>query len=59
MAECVATSDTTGALRGICPDCDRMIYRQRGMQPADLEPVQLVGLLGAEGGLHDAVENVP
>jgi hypothetical protein len=27
MAECVATSDTTGTLRGICPDCDRMIYR--------------------------------
>jgi hypothetical protein len=27
MAECVPTSDTTGALRGICPDCDRMIYR--------------------------------
>jgi hypothetical protein len=27
MAECVATSDVTGTLRGICPDCDRMIYR--------------------------------
>jgi hypothetical protein len=27
MAECVATSDTTGTLRGICPDCGRMIYR--------------------------------
>ena len=27
MAECVPTSDTTGTLRGICPDCDRMIYR--------------------------------
>jgi hypothetical protein len=27
MAECVATSDTTGTLRGVCPDCDRMIYR--------------------------------
>ena len=27
MAECVATSDTNGTLRGICPDCDRMIYR--------------------------------
>src|SRR4051812_45512030 len=27
MAECVATSATTGKLRGICPDCDRMIYR--------------------------------
>ena len=28
MAECVATGDTTGTLRGICPDCDRMIYRR-------------------------------
>jgi hypothetical protein len=28
MAECVATDDTTGTLRGICPDCDRMIYRR-------------------------------
>jgi hypothetical protein len=27
MAECIATSDITGTLRGICPDCDRMIYR--------------------------------
>jgi hypothetical protein len=27
MAECLVTSDTTGTLRGICPDCDRMIYR--------------------------------
>ena len=28
MAECVTTGDTTGTLRGICPDCDRMIYRR-------------------------------
>ena len=28
MAECVAASETTGTLRGICPDCDRMIYRR-------------------------------
>jgi len=28
MAECVATGDTTGALQGICPDCNRMIYRR-------------------------------
>jgi hypothetical protein len=27
MAECVASSNTNGTLRGICPDCDRMIYR--------------------------------
>ena len=28
MAECIALSETTGTLRGICPDCDRMIYRR-------------------------------
>ena len=32
---------------------------ERGMQPADLEPGQLVGLGGAYRGLHDAVQNVP
>ncbi|MBR0954150.1 helix-turn-helix domain-containing protein [Bradyrhizobium canariense] len=28
MAECIVTSDTTGFLQGICPDCGRMIYRR-------------------------------
>jgi hypothetical protein len=28
MADCVMTDETTGTLRGICPDCDRMIYRR-------------------------------
>lgn len=28
MAECVVTGDTTGTLRGICTDCNRMIYRR-------------------------------
>jgi Helix-turn-helix domain len=28
MAECIALSETTGALTGICPDCGRMIYRR-------------------------------
>jgi hypothetical protein len=28
MAECVATGDTAGTLQGICPDCNRMIYRR-------------------------------
>jgi hypothetical protein len=28
MAECVKTGDTTGTLQGICPDCNRMIYRR-------------------------------
>jgi hypothetical protein len=27
MAECVPTSPRSGNLRGICPDCDRLIYR--------------------------------
>jgi hypothetical protein len=28
MAECIQTGETTGTLQGICPDCDRMIYRR-------------------------------
>ncbi len=28
IAECVATGDTAGTLQGICPDCNRMIYRR-------------------------------
>lgn len=28
VADCVATSGTTGSLQGICPDCGRMIYRR-------------------------------
>jgi hypothetical protein len=35
MAECEATSDTTGVLRGICPDCNRMIYRRVNPQKLD------------------------
>jgi hypothetical protein len=28
IADCIPTSDTTGTLQGICPDCNRMIYRR-------------------------------
>jgi Helix-turn-helix domain len=28
MADCIQTGDTSGALQGICPDCNRMIYRR-------------------------------
>ena len=28
MAECIQTGESTGTLQGICPDCDRMIYRR-------------------------------
>ena len=38
MAECVATSNATGTLRGICPDCDRMIYRR--VNPGKLDAVR-------------------
>ena len=38
MAECVATSIATGTLRGICPDCDRMIYRR--VNPGKLDAVR-------------------
>ena len=37
MAECVASGDTNGVLRGICPDCDRMIYRR--VNPQNLNAV--------------------
>jgi hypothetical protein len=38
MAECVTTSKTTGTLRGICPDCGRMIYRR--VNPLTLDAVR-------------------
>ena len=28
VADCVQIGETTGTLQGICPDCDRMIYRR-------------------------------
>jgi hypothetical protein len=36
MAECVVTSGTTGSLQGICPDCNRMIYRRVNPQKIDV-----------------------
>lgn len=38
MAECVTSGDTTGTLRGICPDCGRMIYRH--INPLKLDAVR-------------------
>jgi hypothetical protein len=38
MAECIVASETTGTLRGICPDCDRMIYRR--LNPKKLDTVR-------------------
>jgi hypothetical protein len=38
MAECVATTDAAGTLCGICPDCDRMIYRK--VNPLKLNAVR-------------------
>jgi hypothetical protein len=35
MAECITVGDTTGTLQGICPDCDRMIYRRVNPQKLD------------------------
>jgi hypothetical protein len=39
MADYVAFGDSLGTLRGICPDCDRMIYRR-------VNPQKLGGVLG-------------
>ena len=38
MADCVQTGETTGSLQGICPDCNRMIYRR--VNPQKLESVR-------------------
>jgi hypothetical protein len=38
IAECIQTGETTGSLQGICPDCDRMIYRR--VNPEKLEAVR-------------------
>jgi hypothetical protein len=40
MAECTQTRDTIGALQGICPDCNRMIYRR-------INPLKLAAVRGA------------
>jgi hypothetical protein len=39
IAECVASSDTVGSLQGICPDCNRIIYRR-------VNPQKLGGVCG-------------
>jgi hypothetical protein len=38
IAECVQMGETTGTLQGICPDCDRMIYRR--VNPQKLNAVR-------------------
>jgi hypothetical protein len=37
MAECIQTGNT-GVLQGICPDCNRMIYRR--INPQKLEAIR-------------------
>jgi len=38
MADCIAVGETRGTLRGICPDCNRMIYRR--VNPRKLDAVR-------------------
>jgi hypothetical protein len=38
MADCIQANETTGSLQGICPDCERMIYRR--VNPRKLEAVR-------------------
>src|SRR5689334_17197973 len=38
FAECVQTSDAAGTLHGICPDCNRMIYRH--VNPRKIDAVR-------------------
>jgi hypothetical protein len=35
MAECISTGPRSGNLRGICPDCDRLIYRRVNLTKID------------------------
>ncbi len=35
IADCIQTGDTAGTLQGICPDCNRMIYRKLNPQKLD------------------------
>ena len=35
MADCIAVSATTATLHGICPDCNRMIYRRVNLRSLD------------------------
>jgi hypothetical protein len=36
MAECIQMSLNSGNLRGICPDCDRLIYRRVNLAKIDV-----------------------
>jgi len=38
MAECIPTGPRAGNLRGICPDCDRLIYRR--INPTKIDAVR-------------------
>ena len=38
IAECIQAGHTTGTLQGICPDCNRMIYRR--VNPQKLEAMR-------------------
>ena len=42
MVECVTVADTIGTLQGICPDCNRMIYRR--VNPQKLQRPQTTRL---------------
>jgi hypothetical protein len=39
MADCIEAADTSGTLLGICPDCNRMIYRR-------VNPLKLAAVRG-------------
>jgi hypothetical protein len=38
IAECIWISETAGTLAGVCPDCDRVIYRR--VNPLKLDEVR-------------------
>jgi hypothetical protein len=58
--ECLASNGTTGSLCGICPDCNRMIYRRVNLKKLDAVVGNLaVSVTQAEARLEEtAMPNV-
>lgn len=57
MADCIWTGSTTGKLQGICPDCDRMIYRRVNPQKLEAARGDLnITITGAESHMDDTTK---
>ena len=57
IADCVLTGNNMGALQGICPDCDRMIYRRVNPQKlADVRGDLEITITQAQLRLEDRMQ---